>query len=65
MAIMHQQTELRYALEAKLEMAEEALAYSNCAISQLTIQILIQPSKGIGPLDSRAGRKQRKNCEAC
>jgi PAS domain S-box-containing protein len=46
---MHQQTELRCALEAKLEMAEEALAHSNCNI-QLTIQILIQTSTEIEPL---------------
>src|ERR1700730_971533 len=49
MATMHQQTELRCVLEAKLEMAEEALAYSNCNV-QLTIQILIQTSKEIEPL---------------
>jgi PAS domain S-box-containing protein len=44
MANMHQQTELRCPLDAKLEMAEEALAYSNCNI-HLTIQILIQTPK--------------------
>jgi PAS domain S-box-containing protein len=49
MATMHQQTELRCALEAKLEMAEEAMARSNCNI-QLTIQILIQSSTEIEPL---------------
>jgi PAS domain S-box-containing protein len=46
---MQQQTDLRCVLEAKLEMAEEALAHSNCNI-QLTMQILIQASKEIEPL---------------
>ena len=46
---MQQQTELRCALEANLEMAEEALAHSNCNI-QLTIQILIQSSTESKPL---------------
>ena len=45
---MHQQTELRCAIEAKLEMAEEALVHSNCNI-QLTLQILIQTSTEIEP----------------
>jgi PAS domain S-box-containing protein len=49
MATMQQQTDLRCALEAKLEMAEEALAHFNCNI-QLTMQILIQGSKEIEPL---------------
>jgi PAS domain S-box-containing protein len=40
---MQQQTDLRCALESNLEMAEEALAHSNCNI-QLTMQILIQSS---------------------
>ena len=48
MATMHQQTELRCAIEAKLEMAEEALVHSNCNI-QLTLQILIQTSTEIEP----------------
>ena len=43
------QTEFARALEAKLEMAEEALAHSNCNI-QLTMQILIQASNEIEPL---------------
>jgi PAS domain S-box-containing protein len=46
---MYEQTELRCTFEAKLEMAEEALAYFNCNL-QLTIQILIQPSKETEPL---------------
>jgi PAS domain S-box-containing protein len=46
---VQQQTELRSSLEAKLEMAEEVLAYSNSNI-ELTMQILIQVPKEMGTL---------------
>ena len=49
MLTVQQQTELRSSLVAKLEMAEEALAYSNSNI-EITMQMLIQVPKEIAPL---------------
>lgn len=49
MPTVQQQTELRSSLVAKLEMAEEALVYSNSNI-EITMQMLIQAPKDIAPL---------------